>query len=90
VVDAARIPDFLRGSVSPDVFLQASRRFNDLEQDTSHLPTQCLEHLPNNAIRYLTADGAVFGPIGSGFRVRRLKHDRPLRADDMADADKVA
>jgi len=88
-VDAAKIPDFLRSRVSTDGFRQAYYRFNDLERGTRQATVQPLHHAGNNAICYLTADGAVFGPIHSGFRVRTRKHGQPQQADNMTGADKV-
>jgi len=89
-VDPARLPDFLRGGVSADGFRQAFRRFNDLERDSRQLATQRLDHAGNNAICYLTADGAVFGPIGGSFRVRTRKGGPTLPANDILDSDNKA
>lgn len=69
MVDPTRVADFLRGSVSPDMFRQALLRFNDSEGDTRQAPDERLHNAGDNVMCYFAAEGAVFGPLvaTSGF-----------------------
>jgi len=90
VADATWIPEFLRVRVTPDMRREAIKRLDDLERNPRPASAQRVDNAGNNVICYLTADGAVFGPIGSNFRVRTRKLGQTLRANDLLDPDEKA
>ena len=71
VVDVARVADFLRGSVSPNMFRQALLRFNDLDDDSRQAPAECRHNAGDSAICYLTSDGAFLAPLAATFASER-------------------
>lgn len=77
MITAASFSDFLRGAVSPDVAREVHLRSHHTERAAQQRATKRVRDAGRNAICYLTAEGAVFGPIGSSYRIRTRKHVTP-------------